>query len=102
MLTLEDFTRGRKFRVIKPECSLVGWMSNGGFGTGYRQHWEEIVMPLAVGCVLTCNGPGSDRHASGCAVTADAKSCNGAMKRMSGRHTTASSCPAHCAAMMSH
>jgi hypothetical protein len=65
MLTLEDFTRGRKFRVIKPECSLVGWMSNGGFGTGYRQHWEEIVMPLAVGCVLTCNGPGSDRHRLG-------------------------------------
>jgi hypothetical protein len=62
MLTLADFRRGRKFRVIKPGCSLVGWLSIGGFS---RHYWEEIVRPLAVGCVLTCNGPGSDRHRLG-------------------------------------
>ena len=65
MLTLADFRRGRKFRVIKPGCELNGELPSGGFGTGLRHTWESCVIPLSVGDVLTCNGPGLDRLRNG-------------------------------------
>jgi hypothetical protein len=51
MLTLANFRRGRKFRVIKPGCELIGELMTSS---------EPCVMPLSVGCVLSCNGPGLD------------------------------------------
>jgi hypothetical protein len=53
MLTLADFRRGRKFRVIKPGCELIGDL--------LPTIKEACVMPLPVGRVLTCNGPGLGR-----------------------------------------
>jgi hypothetical protein len=29
---------------------------------GYPERWHEILMPLEVGAVLTCDGPREDRH----------------------------------------